>query len=615
VIRTLVVATLSAIGLAACGTTASTTPPFAPASPVPRHAGLEQGLRLLAAGNHGGAIRELNRALARAPEDAHLHLLAGLAYHLGAARGNPASLELAEVGYSVASQLSPSSHLAQVQLGRLHLDNRNYLRAQRAFARVLDLERDHAPAALGLATASYYAGDLDTALGAIALAERLRPDHRHTLRASALIRSAAGLDAEARASQARLQSAGIEGDELRFVERRMAQWRDLRRDARLGQEPLVLAQAGASQATPPNVPPQGGVIAAHWADCGTGLQQVASVAGAGSGADETTPLAALPSPCAGQSPPRMVQIDATYIVSEESIETSKGVNLLQGLQVVFGASRSLVRTLVSGTPSSQTITTNRSMGLPQAGVTYSLNIANAADLRADVLARPTLLALDRMPAQFFSGTTVSVAIPGNLGGGSLVEKPIGVSMSVTPTFIDDETILVAVKIARSAVEVGQPGSFEQALHTTRNVVNSTAVMKFDQTLILTGLIERESVYSKAGIPGLRDVPVVQYLASTAGTEELQKSVLVTITPRRVALAGPASGAAGGAEPADPVLAEVRERLLRDHLLPSNALATMGSLRANRYMSQFRHGDLKDDDWKAPESMEEMFRAVRRFLHY
>jgi type II secretory pathway component GspD/PulD (secretin) len=329
--------------------------------------------------------------------------------------------------------------------------------------------------------------------------------------------------------------------------------------------------------------------------------------------DDTVALGALPSPCSGRPLPRMLQVDATFISTTELIDTTKGVNLLDGLQVVLNASKTLVRTATTGIPTTQTITTNRNVGLPQAGVTYSLNIANAADLRADLLARPSLLALDRMPATFFSGSTVSVAIAGTIGGGNLVEKPIGISLSVTPTFIDDETMLLAVKVSRSDIE-GQTTtttSFDQALHTTRNVVNSTAMLKYDQTLILSGLVERESIFTKAGIPGLRDVPVVQYLTSTAATQEAQ-SMLVTITPRRIVTAGQNAPAASAA---DPIVQDVLARMRRDYPLPPNTVSTVRALAGNRYVAQFRAGDMKADDWRAPEPLEAMFQDVRRFLYY
>jgi type II secretory pathway component GspD/PulD (secretin) len=309
----------------------------------------------------------------------------------------------------------------------------------------------------------------------------------------------------------------------------------------------------------------------------------------------------------------MAVIDATIIRTDESSSTARGINLLQGLQVVFGISRALTRTTdVAGTVTS-TSTLNRSAGLPQAGVTYSLNLANAADLRTDVLARPSLVALDRQPSVFFSGTNVTIAIPGQLSGGNIVEKPIGVSLSVTPTFIDDDSLLLAVKAARSDVEPGVPGTFEQTLNTTRNMVTSNVRIRYGQTLVLSGLAVKETNSSKSGVPFLRGIPGLQYLFSTAATEENQSSLIITLTPRRPNAAG--ADDAGAEASADSPVAEVRARLARDFAFPPHLLAALRSLGANRYVGQFRSGDLKDEEWNTRSLLERLTRGLGSFIFY
>jgi type II secretory pathway component GspD/PulD (secretin) len=62
-------------------------------------------------------------------------------------------------------------------------------------------------------------------------------------------------------------------------------------------------------------------------------------------------------------------------------------------------------------------------------------------------------------------------------------------------------------------------------------VTSQAVVGLGQTLILSGLSQRESRSGRAGVPGLMYVPILKYLFSTKSTVETDSAVIVLLTPR------------------------------------------------------------------------------------
>lgn len=633
--RRLVVAAilLGAFCLGGCAATGSTTPNSLTATETkkaisPTEKLTRESVDALRSGRSGEAVTKLNRALSLDPARAELHLLTGLAYHLDYLHGNYLARDLAETGYITASQLDAGLAEAHLQLGRLYLDTKRFSRAQTEFLRVLDIEPNHTDALLNLTVASYYVRDLETALGAVRRLSTLQPDDVRVVRAASIINAAAGLDQEALKARTGLDSLGSNPNDLRLVDRRLSQWRALHADSRL--TPVKDEQNGEQEEPDDdetedndNPPPAAGrPIAPDWSDCRQ--RQTDSDNDSNSDfdsddyfnseetGDETKTLRALPSPCSGTPLPRMAVIDATIIRSEEILYTSRGVNLLDGLQVVFGWSNLLTRTITDGVLTKKK-ETETSFSLPTAGVTYALNIANATDLRNDVLARPTLVALDRKPSMFFSGTNLTIAISGQLSGGDIEEKPIGISLSVTPTFISDDTLLLAVKAARSDLVDSSPGTFVQTLHTTRSSVTTNVLMRMDQTLVLSGLVEKTSLTGQSKTPLLGDVPGLQYLFKSADTEETQKSILIVLTPRRPADAGSAAEASKAG--ADKNAQELRERLARDLGLPDTALAAIRMLASNRYAAQFRTGDLKADDWKTQNSMNRLLDGLGSFLYY
>ena len=224
--------------------------------------------------------------------------------------------------------------------------------------------------------------------------------------------------------------------------------------------------------------------------------------------------------------------------------------------------------------------------------------------------------MDRTPSQFFSGTNITIAIPGQVSGGSVVEKPVGVSLSVTPTFVDDDTLLLSVKAGRTDFEKGEPGTFDQSLNTTRNYVIASALVKLDQTLILSGLFSSDLSTGKSGAPVLRDIPGLQYFFAAGSTHEFRKSILITLTPRRPAAGlSPTNASASRDEPLDPLVAKIRDRLNRDIVTAPNVLAVIRRLAGSNYVQQFRSGDLQEQDWRSERSLDRLLLELEHFLYF
>jgi type II secretory pathway component GspD/PulD (secretin) len=62
-------------------------------------------------------------------------------------------------------------------------------------------------------------------------------------------------------------------------------------------------------------------------------------------------------------------------------------------------------------------------------------------------------------------------------------------------------------------------------------VTSEAVVNLNQTLIMTGLNQREHRTIKSGVPGLKSIPVIKYLFSETTTITSDLAVVILLTPR------------------------------------------------------------------------------------
>lgn len=545
---------------------------------------IQAGLNALESKDYAQASEAFNRALKYVPDSSWLHFLNALTYHLQTANGDSSRLELAKVGYDLALRHDPANYWAAYQLGQISFREKAYGEAQDAFAYGLLYAPDNQDFMYALAVASYQARDLETALYMAQMLEEVAPERAGDL---ALIYAAAGKGEKA---ESFLKKGAVQNASFRqgYVKRRVGDWQAFYRN---GAGRLLLAQAD-------------------------GFDKVAK--------ELSTDVATATAKTGKAGSKNMTLVDVVIIRSEERHSTSKGVNLLNGLSSTLSGtlwSMSDSRTIdkYGANSGTTTYTINPSFSL---SASYSLNIFNDNYDRNEVLARPTLVALDNTKSEFFTGSVFHVELPGAAGSVGAVEKvPVGVRLEVTPLFLNDEEVQLSVTAGRAFIE-GQSADagFSNFTQVTQNSVSANVAMKFGDTLVLSGLSEKETQNLRDGVPVLQDLPGIQYLFSNEATLDYTKSVMVLITPRKPGYThkGGASQMASNAwtsRQKDPkFLKQLKET--GDWAAPApNMAAVFHHLRGSAYFTVFRSGDLSLEDWHTPERLERMTREAVGFLYY
>lgn len=468
------------------------------------------------------------------PRNAKAHLALATTFEADALDGNTQKRDLAEVGYRQALVFDERNWLAAYRLGVLELEGGKYSASIDHLARAAVLNRSE-PAILGeLARALYMREKFPAAMAVVERALQATPDDADLLRTAAMIAGAAGDSAQALRWSTRFRTVSSDAGSSTELGRRLDDWRlEYSRAAR------VTAFAARPDTAASPVAPDGS----------SGMTPASRSPFLIPGGTEAKSTMLLPLPAlAAGARARMVQIDLTLIRTQEIETDTRGVNLLAGLRANFG--RSDERTITRGEAADGTHTQTmsgsvlRTLKIPE--VLYSLDIANTGYDRSDVLARPLLVALDGQPANYFVGEELSIPVSvSNLGPGTLVDKSIGTEIAVTPTFLDDNTVLLSVSASRSFVATNfQPGANTPVRQTIQRVTTAV-VVDFDQTVILSGLSEHEARVIKSGVPILGEIPLLQYLFSTKTSQLFETSVLMVLTPRHVGETRPAAGGDAG----------------------------------------------------------------------
>jgi Flp pilus assembly protein TadD len=588
------------------------------------------GIKALDERSFKKASEFFNLALKTDLNNSQLHFLNGLTYHYRGLEGESALLGLAEQGYAMSVQFDPSNSMARHFRGLLHLDRREYAQAQHHLAEAALYRPDDAELLQDLAVAAYYNKDPKTALAALeSLRERGVQSLQdfNVLRGLALSSASLGDSERAKLYLESMRKAGAPSTQADFVAKRLKDWE-------IGYASgMVKTQFGPGPSTQQpgqfgGNPQQGqsgqpGQLGqpGQFGQPNQGGNRPGTIPGPGGVGALSTQLGAFVDK-------QMVMVDVVIVSADEDNSNTMGVNLMDGLKLQFGngsgtpawsRGTTISSDLLTGQVTSATRAVTRQIGL--SGVSYTLNIANASDRSNEVLARPTLVALSGQTSQFFSGTDiVGAAVSSGQGSSVQVQKEVGVRLSVTPEFLPDNLIRLQVIAERTFLT--NPSSnvvFDFRLDTTKTMVNANVAMKFGETLILSGLSERDKGVDNSGVPGLRDVPLVQYLFSRKSERDFQKSILILITPRRAQYLQRYQADVDE----DRAKMSERERIQSEFedkyrtwlkLIPNTAFVSAGLAESPLYR-EFRTGDLQMPNWVSRKSHFGRMQSVLSFLYY
>lgn len=566
------------------------------------------------------ASRFINLALKLDITNPDLQFLNGLTYHMMGVRGDASKFELAEQGYNQSLKFDPGNLSAQYQLGLLYMDQRRYGLAQGHFAAVA-LHRSSDPAVLySLASASYYARDPKTSEAALKRLMAVAPsakDNPQILKAAALSLSA--MDDREGAAQflSAYRKAITDAGDVSALETRVNGWNSFYdNDAKVLQAQFNVDPYGAGS------DPYGAQSADPY------------------GAQSADPYGAAPDPYGAAAQqggqqgangafvdPSMVVVDVVLIGTQEDVRDSRGVNLLNGLQLQFGdplsgtmgwgASRTKTNDYLGSGLAESTNTITKMIGIP--AVTYSLNIANSLDANNQVLAKPSLVAQAGQTSEFFSGTEIlAAAVSGGSGDSVSVQKEVGVKLAVTPEILPNDMIRLHVVAERTFLtDPSNSVVFEFRLDTTKTNVNSTVTMKFGETLILGGLSERETSKSADGVPFLMDIPVLNYLFSQRVERQFERSIMILMTPRRPHYTRQASADREEANQKMSAMERDLQRLEQRHGDWYSPRPTFNELRDKlqgpEFFQEFRNGDVQIQSWQNDPNGQKLVSMVRERL--
>ena len=155
---------------------------------------------------------------------------------------------------------------------------------------------------------------------------------------------------------------------------------------------------------------------------------------------------------------------------------------------------------------------------------------------AKVLAEPVLVTTSGRPATMLSGGEFPVLVPGSIGTTTIQFREFGVRMEAVPIVLGNGRLRldiapeVSERDVQNAVQV--QGFTVPGIVTRR--VNTQVEMRFGETLMIGGLIQRRKVGSTSKIPFLGELPWVGAAFRRTSFEWGETELLILVTPHMAA---------------------------------------------------------------------------------
>jgi pilus assembly protein CpaC len=241
----------------------------------------------------------------------------------------------------------------------------------------------------------------------------------------------------------------------------------------------------------------------------------------------------------------VVQVDVKVVEFSKAVLKEAGFNFFkQNNSFAFGTfSPSSLTSYTGGSTNNFTATTaspitgafNLLLNWGSRNAFANLSLLESNNL-ARVLAEPTLVALSGQSASFLAGGEIPIPVPQSLGTISIIYKPYGIGLTLTPTVLGAQRI--ALKVAPEASQL----DFTHALTINGITVPAIITRRADTTVelgdgesfVIGGLIDRETASNVDKVPLLGDLPIIGTFFKTLQYSQNDRELVIIVTPHLVA---------------------------------------------------------------------------------
>jgi len=151
--------------------------------------------------------------------------------------------------------------------------------------------------------------------------------------------------------------------------------------------------------------------------------------------------------------------------------------------------------------------------------------------KANIISNPRITTVDNREAKILVGQKIPLIVQDVAGNPISQLQTIGIQLKVTPHLTSDKKIVMDLHPEVSDLASGSTVQGGIIINTSEA---DTRVMVDDgQTAVIGGLIRTNTTVVKNGVPGLKDVPLLNLLFSSTTNVKQNRELIIFVTPRLV----------------------------------------------------------------------------------
>lgn len=174
------------------------------------------------------------------------------------------------------------------------------------------------------------------------------------------------------------------------------------------------------------------------------------------------------------------------------------------------------------------------MNFGKANIGLNLGMLEGSGM-ARVLAEPTLLAISGQSANFLAGGEVPIPVAQGNGAINIEYKSYGVGLTVSPTILDNQRIVLKVAPESSELDYANAVTLQSVAVPALTVrkADTTVELADGESFVIGGLVSQSTSSNINRVPFLSEIPILGMMFKRQEFSRKERELVIVVTPRLV----------------------------------------------------------------------------------